>query len=241
MDRNPSGVARRMGTCPIFKSRKTEFYTPPITPSDEWYPNAMLGHITGGDSLKPCRARSNSSSFAVISALKEQFNDLPTLEEQFHDAHACMPQQTVAHSHTHTYGPLSLIETHSVTITHHHDDLELGSTSATPTGSSVQLNRCQLQQQLLHPTPAVRSAANSVVSSEHPSPRASTSLQNSVAPAVVVSGGGGGGADQSGQPQGVSDSLQGSTTSVAYRQPFTCSLTHSPSHNNVLINHANSF
>lgn len=229
MDPNSSGVARRMGTCPIFKSRKTKFYTPPITPSDEWLgPNAMLGHITGGDSLKPCRDRWNSSS-AVISAL----------EEQFHDANACMPEQTVAHSHTHTYGPLSLIETHSVTITHHHGDSELGSTSATPTGSSVHLNRCQLQQQLLHPTPAVRSAANSVVSSAHPSPRASTSLQNSVTPAVVVSGDGG--ADQSGQPQGVSDSLQGSTTSVAYRQPFTCSLTHSPSHNNVLINHANSF
>ena len=235
MDPNPSGVARRMGTCPIFKSRKTKFYTPPITPSDEWYPNTMLGHITGGDSLKLCRARSNSSS-AIISALEEQLH----VEEQFHDAKACMPEQTVAHSHTHTYGPLSLIETHSVTITHHHGDLELGSTSATPTGSSVQLNRCQLQQQLLHPTPAVRSAANSVVGSEHPSPRASTSLQNSVTPAVVVSGDGGG-ADQSGQPQGVSDSLQGSTTSVAYRQPFTCSLTHSPSHNNVLINHANSF
>lgn len=225
-----------MGTCPIFKSRKTKFYTPPITPSDEWYPNAMLDHISGGDSLNPQRAQSDSS-LAVMSVS----------EEQFHDARACMPEQTLAHSHTHMYGPLSLIETHSVTITHHHDDLELGSTSATPPGSSVQLNRCQLQQhqqqqqeqQVLHPTPAVRSAANSVVSSERPSPRTSTSVQDSVAPIVVVDSGGA--ADEPGQPQGVSDSPQGNATSVAYRQPFTCSLTHSPSHNNVLINHANSF
>ena len=183
--RDPHLSISRMGTCPIFR-QPTVYYTPAPTPTKMYSSPCSR-------SLTPPHPR-NCHSHNYPTSLSESHSEF----EDFQDAQCCFVQQHMAaHTHTHKIGPISLIETHSVTLTHNHHTDE-----PVPISGSRVENRCQLQLPQLSP---IASRCNSP---DH-SPRGECQANS--------------------QPQ-----------SVTYRHPFTCSLTHSPTHRNVLV-HAYSF